>query len=118
MVWLPAMLDALTAVNVNWLRANPGAPSILSPAARVRYCREPIGREEWRSLPVVLQVGCGDCEDLACARAAELQVAGVRARAVPFKVPSRLPGTELWHVVVDSGGRREDPSALLGMGTP
>lgn len=119
--WLGPMLDALTAVNVAWLRAHPAAPSILSPSAGVRYTREPYGEEEWRTLPAVLSAGAGDCEDLAAARAAELIVAGVRARAVPIHVNrgSRIGGPDLWHIVVRlPDGRTEDPSAALGMAGP
>lgn len=118
LVWLPPMLDALTEVNRRWLRAHPAAPSILAPASGVVYCREPIGREEWRAYPGILEAGCGDCEDLACAHAAYLLEQGQPARAVPIRVPSRIAGTELWHVVVETAGRRVDPSAMLGMNRP
>lgn len=118
--WLPPLLEALTSINVSWLRANPGAPSIYE--GGVRYVREPIGSEVWRTLPIVLSSGWGDCEDLGCARAAELQVSGVRAVAVPRFVSRGFVGgrsTELIHIVVRlPGGREEDPSARLGMHGP
>lgn len=118
--WLPPLLEALTRVNVAWLRAHPTAPSIYD--GGVRYHREPIGSEVWRTLPVVLSSGWGDCEDLGCARAAELQVQGVRARAVPRFVSQGLVAgrlTELIHIIVRlPDGREEDPSARLGMNGP
>ncbi len=116
--WLQPMLDALTAINLRYLDAHPSAPSIYSGA--VRYVAELPGREEWRDLPTILSSGVGDCEDLATARAAELQARGVRARAVP-RIVSRRPaiggGTaELVHIVVrHPDGSIEDPSLALGM---
>ena len=52
--WLQPLLDALVTINERWLRAHPAAPSILSPAAGVRYERDPVGVELWRTLPQVL----------------------------------------------------------------
>lgn len=119
--WLQPMLDALTAINLLWLDAHPSAPSIYS--GGVRYVAELPGREQWRDLPTVLASGVGDCEDLATARAAELQARGVRARAVPRVVSTRSNAvggvSELIHIVVRlPGGRIEDPSAALGMPGP
>jgi len=119
--WLQPMLDALTAINLLWLDSHPSAPSIYS--GGVRYVAELPGREQWRDLPTILSSGVGDCEDLATARAAELQARGVRARAVP-RVVSRRPNSvggfnELVHIVVRlPGGAIEDPSAALGMPGP
>lgn len=81
----------------------------------VRYRREdPRVREEWRTVPEVLRRGEGDCEDLACWRAAELVVSGEDLAARPVLVPTRAGG---WHVVVRRGdGSTEDPSRVLGMG--
>lgn len=118
--WLPPLLDALTSINVRWLRAYPTAPSIYD--GGVRYAREPMGSEVWRTLPIVLSSGWGDCEDLGCARAAELRVSGVRAVAVPRFVGAGQVGgraTELIHIVVRMpDGQIEDPSARLGMHGP
>lgn len=119
--WLQPMLDALTAINRSWIDRNPSAPSIYS--GGVRYVPELPGREQWRDLPSVLASGVGDCEDLATARAAELQARGVRARAVPRIVSRRatIGGgvSELVHIVVrHPDGRIEDPSAALGMSGP
>ena len=118
--WLQPLLDALVAINVKWLRAHPAAPSILSPAAGVRYERDPVGVELWRTLPQVLRYGGGDCEDLAAARAAELIVSGRPARAVPRLVGRGVGvgGADLWHVVTVAGSVTEDPSVALGMRGP
>lgn len=118
--WLEPLLEALTRVNVAWLESHPAAPSILAPDAGVRYEREPLGREDWRTLPALLSFGAGDCEDLAAARAAELRVAGIHARATPVRIGPRIGGrAELWHIVVrHPDGTTEDPSIALGMAPP
>ncbi len=56
-----------------------------------------------------------NCEDLACWRAAELRVRGIRARAF-FTRDRRSDGTTLYHIMVKlPDGRIEDPSRQLGM---
>lgn len=118
--WLRPLLEALTSANVAWLQTHPAAPSILAPAARVRYGREPRGVEHWQSLPSLLSSGVGDCEDLAAARAAELRVSGIDASAVPLRVrrAAGIGGVDLWHIVVQTPRGTEDPSLALGMDAP
>lgn len=122
---LQAALDSLTRLNEYWLR-RMRAPQLYS--AGVRYEREPLASgactpcwnpdtigapqptEQWLSAPIVLQEGAGDCEDLACFRAAELRLQGLPARAVARRAPVG------WHIVVErSPGVFEDPSRMLGM---
>lgn len=110
---LTGALEGLTAQNVAWLREHPSAPPLYE--SGVRYRREPRGVEEWRTLPELLASGYGDCEDLATARAAELNVTGEDPDAFAFARPTRKRG--LWHIVVARGdGTIEDPSRVLGMG--
>ena len=102
-------LDALTLWNVAYLRRHPGMPALYE--ASVSYARETRPREDWLPVPLVYRRGEGDCEDLACWRAAELQLRGIAARAIPHRSSTG------WHIVVLlPGGRIEDPSAELGMG--
>lgn len=101
---LQAALDALTLWNRRHLRASGPVPPLYR--TRVRYRREKPGREQWMPIPLVLAQGYGDCEDLACWRAAE-----IGGRAVPLRVRTG------WHIVVRRpDGRIEDPSRRLGMG--
>lgn len=110
---LTAALVGLTAYNAEWLRAHPSAPSLY--ASGVRYKREDKGREDWQTLPELLARGHGDCEDLAAALAAELQVSGEDPDAAAVATHVR---EGLWHIRVLRGdGTTEDPSAVLGMGT-
>lgn len=80
----------------------------------VRYRREPKipGRvENWQTFTQLIQSGEADCEDLAAARAAELQVKkGIKA------IPWLTKKGKVWHVMVRyPDGRLEDPSRILGM---
>ena len=110
-------LSDLVRLDLAYLRLHPSTPSLY--ASGVRYRREspPPGGlravETWRTIPAVLAAGAGDCEDLACWRAAELRARGERARA--WAVRSNTAGV-LWHVVVRrENGSMEDPSRRLGM---
>jgi len=111
-------LSQMTAANVHYRRQARGRGRPYPPlyASGVRYQRE-LGRgqmsrpEQWQTVPVLYETGWGDCEDLACALAAEMQVEGVHARPELLHV---APG--LWHIVVRlPSGELEDPSARLGM---
>lgn len=110
---LRILLRALYDIDVAFLRANASTPRLYD--AGVRYRVEPLGEERWRDVPTVLADGYGDCEDLACWRAAELRVTdGIRA--VPAYSWRSEPGYRIYHVVVRlPGGRIDDPSARLGM---
>lgn len=111
-LYLQCLLDALTAIDLIWLKANPDTPRLYK--AGVRYVREPKGQERWRSVPYVLQAKQGDCEDLACWLAAEEQLRGVNARAVGKGI--RTKRGALFHITVRyPDGRIDDPSKRLGM---
>lgn len=116
---LQLLLDLTTLINVRWLHAHPEAPELY--ASGVRYAREPrfssdtaCQEERFLTLPSLLLQGCGDCDDLAPALAAELTVRHqCPARAVPY------PTSRGYHVVViDAFGVLHDPSRVLGMGAP
>lgn len=112
----PSLL-ALTALNRSLMRRH-NWPALYT--SGIRYQREPRGpdgivREAWCSYPVMLyrwrksRTG-SDCEDLACARAAELQLKGIAATAIAVR-----SGVG-WHIVVrHPDGTIEDPSKALGM---
>ena len=106
---IQALLDTLTVLDALFLRSHGSIPGIYQ--SGVRYARE-RGREEWLTVPVILSRGRGDCEDLACWRAAEMRVHGIDARAVVYR-----SAPHMFHVVVEHpDGSREDPSRELGMG--
>lgn len=81
----------------------------------VRYQAEPPGEEEWLDIPTLYKQGFGDCEDLGCARAAELRhYWGIPAVCC---IKHKLIGPiTLVHVqVLHPDGTVEDPSRNLGM---
>lgn len=121
------LLEALVRINLDWLIANPDAPSIYdadripptrdAPWPGVRYMPEPTGYELWDPIALLLVRKAGDCDDFACARAAELRFTGEDVDARADCYPSRISqGRRTWHAIVVRGdGTVEDPSARLGM---
>jgi hypothetical protein len=116
-------LRLLVAQDVEYLRRHPGTPDLYR--SGVRYQMEPLGREEWLTIPDVLARGVGDCEDLAAWRAAELRAKGygdafafgVEAGVLTHPTAGRVA---VVHVLVSRDGscdpsQVEDPSAELGM---
>lgn len=64
--------------------------------------------EQWQTIAEVFVAGHGDCEDLAAARAAGLQLEGEKAKAWVVKI---RPGA--YHAVVRrEDGSIEDPSKI------
>lgn len=111
---LRTLLMALMYTDMLYLRANPNTPELYK--SGVRYEEEPPGQEDWQDIPTCLRLRTGDCEDLACWRAAEYQVRhGIKA--VPtFTSQLRPNGSYLYHITVQlPDGRIEDPSRKLGM---
>jgi len=110
---LTHLLEALTAVNMAWLREHDGAPWLYR--SGVRYEEEPPGRDEWQDIPETIARREGDCEDLACWRLAELRVREGE-HATPFVKHAVLGPRTIYHVAVRrADGRLEDPSRILGM---
>lgn len=112
------LLQGLYLADLAQLGAGvPGILCALIPGAagpgrrRLRYVRNDKP-EHWRTVKEIWQYGGGDCEDLACAVAAELTLNGEEARPVIYRV---RPG--LIHVVVQRMADRQllDPSLLGGM---
>lgn len=116
------LLNTLTFHNMLYLRENPDTPLLYK--SGVRYEEEPLGEEDWNDIAVVRMLGWGDCEDLACWRAAEINVRLGRKgfAAIPIWKWRRLsPTTTLYHIMVlvrfpDGHTEVDDPSKKLGMG--
>lgn len=107
------LLTALTAIDLLYLQKNPKTPLLMD--SGVVYQEEPPGCEDWANIPLMLKLGWGDCEEISCWRAAELQARGVPARA-GFTKQTQADGTMLYHItVILPDGTIEDPSRQLGM---
>lgn len=104
---LSAAAEGLAAVNYALIRAGGEFPSLYS--SGVVYRPEPIGTEDWLTIPEVLSRGEGDCEDLSAWRAAELRSAGE-----PAIVEIRHNAGGSYHAIVRRvDGSIEDPSRIL-----
>ena len=108
-------LETLCQINEWHLRRERFAPLYRS---GVYYKEEPPGEEEWLDIPTLYKQGFGDCEDIGCARVAELRKVGVPAVPCICWKEHNIGGKviTLVHVLVlwpdDS---LEDPSKILGM---
>lgn len=110
---LSAALLGLLAVNVVLMRRG-GVPALYG--SGIRYQREVKGREDWKDCARVAEDREGDCEDLACYRAAELVSSGEDLDARPAVI---WTSPRMLHAVVRRGdGSYEDPSRRLGMKGP
>lgn len=109
---LNTLVRALCILNVRYLRLHPTTQTLRQ--AKVRYISQDVGCERLLLIPQVLQQGGGDCDQLAPARAAELQIRGVNAWPEVIRISEHL-----YHVFVrHPSGRAEDISAHLGMKVP
>jgi len=111
---LKVLLRSLFDIDRLELRADKSIPPLYK--SGVRYEEEPPGQEDWQDVRTCLKMGIGDCEDLACWRAAEL-VERHNVEARPCFVWKKQPGGGmLYHIQVRwPDGRIEDPSRVLGM---
>ena len=111
---LQTLLMALMYVDMFYLQTHPEAPALYE--SGVRYSEEPPGQEDWQDVPTTLAMGEGDCEDLACWRAAEYRVRHNIMASPTFTCKKRPNGGYLYHILVKlPDGRVEDPSRRLGM---
>lgn len=113
---LLAALDLLVMRNEQWLHRRPDTPLLYE--SGVYYQEEPDGEEEFASIPRVLRLGSGDCDDLTAYRVAELRVRFGDVNARPYLIGNQTaPDYIQYHVMVMRGdGMIEDPSLILGMG--
>jgi hypothetical protein len=105
---LVAFLEGMVALNCAII-LEEDLPSVYDVA---RYVREAPGREVWKHAKLVADTGTGDCEDLACYRAAELRV----REGEPARVDVIRTGARTLHAVVRrDDGAIEDVAKALGM---
>jgi len=99
-------------VGVDRLQLREGAEPVSRGLldGRLRYIeRDP--QEKWMSVKEIWLAGGGDCEDLASAIAAELQLSGQKAGVDIIRQSGRVA-----HAITSLGrGRSIDPSVIGGM---
>lgn len=108
---LASLLQAVTMLDVLYLKTHPNTPKIYE--SGVRYREEPTGAEDWQDVPTCLRRKFSDCDDLACWRAAELIVQGESAKP-DFEI-QRMGERVLYHIVTRTARGTEDPSYIMGM---
>ena len=102
-------MESLCQINKTYLQTHK-----VPPLYRTNVIYEAETGEEWKDIYHILKDGYGDCEDLACWRIAELQMAGINAR--PYIKWRKDKGVWVYHALVWLPGNRiEDPSLALGM---
>lgn len=105
------LMFGLIQVNREWLEQYPETPDLYKSGVLYRLEAK---TEVWQDIPTTLSRGFGDCEDLACWRAAEYQLAGIQA--MPYITWRQVKGRYIYHALVRlPDGRIEDPSRALGM---
>lgn len=119
------LLEAMVIADMLYLQLHKDVPPLYS--AGVRYENEPTWTfqgepvEEFASIPIVIERGWGDCDDLAPWRCAELRLkakepAKIRIQWQRPLLPDGSRGRKYFHIVVRRADSSiEDPSAKLGM---
>ncbi len=120
--YLLHILEAVVRANMHWYdmarRGLVPMPPWLYQSGVVYKPED--GTEEWPDIPSIMEVGSGDCEDLATWRVAELRCRK-QVKCRPFiRWRERKNGYRLYHVLVairkpGGGFAIEDPSLRLGM---
>ena len=106
----------LYQLNVDFLREYPDCAGLYESGVIYRAERPSFTMpEQWRMIPKVIEVGYGDCEDLACWLAAEYTVQkGIPAK--PVWTRQDVGREVVYHIRVRlRDGRILDPSKVLGM---
>jgi hypothetical protein len=116
---MPALREVYE-FNCSFLAANPTFPRLYDLAAqgKMRFEREPrrctdtaCDEERFCTIPITVDQGWGDCDDLAPWLAAERTV-----RDGILSIPVPMRSAVGYHIVVMRfDGVTEDPSLLLGM---
>jgi transglutaminase-like putative cysteine protease len=80
--------------------------------SRIRYVKDPTGRELFQQIPALLQAGIGDCDDFTAIIAALFAAAGIKVRARIIKVKRGGPWAHIYPVAELDGKWRAFDGAL------
>lgn len=103
-----SLLFALLAVDL-WCRERRTYPSVLDNGRIAYQIDKTPGLETWPSTAALHARGVGNCDAIACDRAAEWCLAGYPC-APSLELASESPEVREFHVVVAGNGFREDPT--------
>lgn len=106
---LRALMEALIAVDIAYLRKHPHTPPLYQ--SGVKYGRTLW----WQPIPALYAAKRGDCKSLSAALVAQYRLAGIKARS-SFRFNPRPGGHNDFHILVQTARGFEDPSKVLGMG--
>lgn len=119
------ILEACVLADMLYLSLHKNVKGLYE--SGVRYEEEPHWSfegepvEEFATIPIIIDRGWGDCDDLAPWRVAELRYAAREAAKIRIQwqrptLPNGKKGRKYFHIVVRrANGAIEDPSAKLGM---
>jgi hypothetical protein len=107
---LQALLEALIAINRDFLKRRPWCPRLYDTS--VYYART----YWWEPIPALYLRGFGDCKSLAAALIAEYRNAGIPAKPVFRWSENPQTGSRDFHILVQTANGFEDPSKVKGMG--
>jgi hypothetical protein len=107
---LQALMDALIAINVAYLRQTPLCKGLYD--SGVVYGRT----YWWEPIPALYTRGFGDCKSLAAALVAEYRVRRNTPANAVFRWIRNADGSTDFHILVQTPYGFEDPSRKLGMG--
>jgi hypothetical protein len=118
---LRALLEALIAINREFLLEYPNTPLIYEHDPDYVFKKRPFQLDSWQDIPRTIELRSGDCKDFACWRIAELRQMGYTDVSPYIKenlmVNPANPNEKItvYHIQVRVGLKIEDPSVLLGM---
>lgn len=80
--------------------------------SRIRYVKDPAGRELFQQLPALIQAGIGDCDDFTAILAALFAAAGIKVRARIIRVKRGGPWAHIYPIAELDGKWRAFDGAL------
>lgn len=80
--------------------------------SRIRYTKDPAGRELFQQLPALMRLGTGDCDDFTALLAALFTAAGIKVKARIIRVKQGQPWAHIYPVAFLDGKWRAFDGAL------
>lgn len=110
------LVEALIGANILYLLRFPNTPSLYDIGAQYELKKRPMGLDNWKDIPAIIETKSGDCKDFVAYRVAQLRLKGLHDVS-PLITAHKIGDVLTYHVRIRHGGYIEDPSKLLGMPT-